>query len=165
MDQSIHERLKMIRHAAGLSQTEFADICGLTQQRITQYETGKRTPKMTTIDSMIKAVDQRQKKETQAGDAEKADICFKIGANLLQLSIELFHESMLQREADLQRQEGAELEDIKKALENRERKDTDKLIAILKTLNNDGRYLVVNYAEDLAGNPKYQAAAPDPGEE
>ena len=43
--------------------------------------------------------------------------------------------------------------------------DEEDLLNNYRRLNEDGKGKVRKYTEDLAGNQKYQAAAPDPGEE
>lgn len=43
------ENLKKVRHKRGYTQKQLADIMGVSQAMITQYETNKRSPKLKTV--------------------------------------------------------------------------------------------------------------------
>ena len=48
----MNERLKQVRKALGLNQTEFGDKIGLKQSSVAAYETGRRIP----IDAVIRSI-------------------------------------------------------------------------------------------------------------
>lgn len=54
---TIGERLKSLRKEQGMSQKTLGELLGVSQQMITQYETGKRTPKLDTIKNIAKVLD------------------------------------------------------------------------------------------------------------
>lgn len=47
--------IRIARQKAGLSQREFADSAGLTQQSISAYETGRRDPSLETLKRLLAA--------------------------------------------------------------------------------------------------------------
>lgn len=51
----IGQGLKRVRKEHHLTQKELGDLCGFTQQRIAQYETGYRCPKAVTIKKIAQA--------------------------------------------------------------------------------------------------------------
>lgn len=53
---SIGKRIRQYRTEAKLSQKELGKRLGISQQQIAQYETGKRIPKLETIDKIAKAL-------------------------------------------------------------------------------------------------------------
>lgn len=44
MNQNFGQRIKALREARGLNQTQFAKLCNLTQAAISQFEDNKRSP-------------------------------------------------------------------------------------------------------------------------
>lgn len=53
---SIGEKIKTARKKAGLTQKELGEKLGVSAAMIAQYETGKRTPKISTIEKIINAI-------------------------------------------------------------------------------------------------------------
>lgn len=53
----IGDKIKQIRKQAGLTQKELAEQLGTTQQNLAQYESGKRNPKIETIEKIANALD------------------------------------------------------------------------------------------------------------
>lgn len=53
----IGEQIRKYRKEAGLSQIELGKRLGVSQQQIAQYENGKRTPKIETINNIACALD------------------------------------------------------------------------------------------------------------
>ena len=54
---TIGNRIKRVRRALDLTQTEFASRLGLTQNTVTRYETGDRNPSTAVLSLIIKAYD------------------------------------------------------------------------------------------------------------
>ncbi len=54
---TIGNRIKRVRRALDLTQTEFASRLGLTQNTVTRYETGDRNPSAAVLSLIIKAYD------------------------------------------------------------------------------------------------------------
>ena len=54
---TIGNRIKRVRRALDLTQTEFASRLGLTQNTVTRYETGDRNPSASVLSLIIKAYD------------------------------------------------------------------------------------------------------------
>ncbi len=52
----ISEQIRIYRKKAGLSQKELGKKLGVSQQHIAQYETGKRIPKIETLDKIASAL-------------------------------------------------------------------------------------------------------------
>ena len=48
--------IRLARQKAGLSQREFAESAGLTQQSISAYETGRKDPSLETLKRLLAAV-------------------------------------------------------------------------------------------------------------
>ena len=54
---SIGENIKNARKKAGLTQKELAEKMGSTQQNLAQYESGKRNPKLETLNKIAGALE------------------------------------------------------------------------------------------------------------
>ncbi len=54
---TIGERLKCLRKERGMSQKTLGELLGVSQQMITQYETGKRTPKIETVRNIAEVLE------------------------------------------------------------------------------------------------------------
>lgn len=52
----IGEKIKEVRKRQGLTQRELAEKMGTTQQNLAQYESGKRYPKLVTIEKIASAL-------------------------------------------------------------------------------------------------------------
>lgn len=52
-----HEKMKIIRQHRGLTQKEVAERMGTSVQNYSQYENGKRTPKLSTLEKIAAALD------------------------------------------------------------------------------------------------------------
>ena len=52
----IGEKIKAARKSAGLTQKELGEKLGVSAAMIAQYETGKRTPKISTIEKIMNAI-------------------------------------------------------------------------------------------------------------
>ena len=50
------EYIKTVRKAAGMTQKELAELVGMSYQQIGQYETGRRTPKISTLQKIMNAI-------------------------------------------------------------------------------------------------------------
>ena len=48
--------IKARREKAGLSQKELGELIGMSQQQLSQYESGTRRPKLETVSKMAKAL-------------------------------------------------------------------------------------------------------------
>jgi transcriptional regulator with XRE-family HTH domain len=55
-NMNFKDNLKRIRIERGLSQTELAELTGLTQVTISHYETGSQTPNVKTADKIAHAL-------------------------------------------------------------------------------------------------------------
>ena len=123
---SFSDRLKEERKNAGLTQAQISEKLGITVQSYSQYETGKRNPKVET-----------QKKLADALNISLNDL----------------------------RPTGEELEALRKSAntvtDERKLKIEEKRLSNLinhkeKVLNISGKQRVVDYMDDLAGNPEYR---------
>ncbi len=56
MENSIGKRIKFARKNAGLTQTELAEKLGISYQGIAQWETGKRNPKIESLQKIANAL-------------------------------------------------------------------------------------------------------------
>ena len=72
----IHENLKILRLASGLSQTEVADAINVTRQTVSSYETGRTQPDLETL-----------KRLSELYEADLHDVLY--GGNRLQHKIKL----------------------------------------------------------------------------
>lgn len=59
MERSASETLRLARRAAGLSQTQLAQLADTSQSAIAAYETGAREPTLPVLDRMIRATGHR----------------------------------------------------------------------------------------------------------
>lgn len=133
-------RLKMLREEKGLTQAELAERLHVTRGAIAQYETGKRRPKIDTIQKIAAAL-----------EVELADILdfsdLRLGNVLIP---DLSDDEQVIQYKDIVHRKGRELD----------------LLMLFRELNNDGQRKVYLYASDLAGNPKYAASSDaDPEEQ
>lgn len=55
--ENIGDRIKKIRKAKGITQKELAEKLGTSHQNLSQYESGKRSPKIETIQKIADALD------------------------------------------------------------------------------------------------------------
>lgn len=58
---NIGSRIKKVRRELDLTQTEFASMLGLTQNTVTRYETGDRSPSNAVISLIVKAYNVNEK--------------------------------------------------------------------------------------------------------
>lgn len=48
-DEGFARRLRRVMNATGLSQADFADVCGLSRQTVSQYLNGRTEPRWSTL--------------------------------------------------------------------------------------------------------------------
>lgn len=134
-------RIKILREEKGLTQAELAERLHVTRGAITQYETGKRRPKIDTIQKIAAAL-----------EVELSDI---LDFSDLRLGNVLIPADLSDDEQIVQL----------KDLTHRKQREID-LLMLFRELNSDGQRKVWCYASDLTGNPKYAiTSGADPEEQ
>lgn len=136
---SIGERIRDYRKKVGLSQKELGKILEVSQQHIAQYESGKRTPKLDTIQKIAAAlqVDVNTLLEFDYLDESPIYRTFKRTGDA---ESELFLEHkkhLLTKGIDLQ---AVDIEMLKK----------------FKNLNELGQSKAIDYVEDISKLSEYQ---------
>ena len=53
--ETFPEKIKAFRETLGLTQTEFGEVCGLSQKQISHYETGAEIPSLVSFARIIRA--------------------------------------------------------------------------------------------------------------
>ena len=123
---SFSERLKEERKNAGLTQAQLSKKLGITAQSYSQYETGKRNPKMET-----------QQKIADALGIDIDDLC------------------PTKKEMEAIKKAAESVTD-KRKLEIEEKRLSNLIERKKKLLNISGKQKTVDYMDDLVGNPKYR---------
>lgn len=127
---NISDKLKDARKNAGLTQAQLAEKLGITAQSYSQYETGKRHPKLITI--------------------EKIAAALKVPLNVLldgnwQLYTEEINSSL-----------GNVSDAISQVVGLGEGIMQDKIIENFNNVNPDGKQKIFEYSQDISENPKYR---------
>ena len=127
---NISDKLKDARKNAGLTQAQLAEKLGITAQSYSQYETGKRHPKLITI--------------------EKIAAALKVPLNVLldgnwQLYTKEINSSL-----------GNVSDAISQVVGLGEGIMQDKIIENFNNVNPDGKQKIFGYSQDISENPKYR---------
>lgn len=158
----IGKYLKEIREKADLSQTELANIFGMTKAQLSQYETGKRTPKKNTISRMAYIV---------SGTLENADgstspvLIAKLESlqsGLDELEHKYYIDPYLYKpwsEMDDETNNDEKQAPEKTVTSQNETDDKSEhdLLKHYRKLNDGGKEKVVDFAEDLTKIPEYRS--------
>ena len=141
----IADNIKRIRKERGLSQVELAERAGVSRGAIQGYESGKFTPKPPAALLIAGALE----------------------CNVIDLYGVQENEALNSALKELQRIEEQINENEKDISERGYPRAAGLAILIdhFNSLNYEGQDKVIDYASDLADNPKYQAAPPDQIEE
>jgi len=136
---SIGERIRDYRKKAGLSQKELGQKLDVSQQHIAQYENGKRTPKLDTIQKIATALQIDINTLLEHDYLDESPI-YRTHERIGDTDSELFLEhkkNLLTKDIDF---EPIDIEMIKR----------------FKTLNETGQGKAIDYVEDIAKLPEYQ---------
>lgn len=146
-------KIKEMRNAAGLTQSQLAQLSGVAPITIRQYETGKRQPRIEQLQKIAKAL--------------KVSVAVFLPEKLERKYLEyenIAHDikrDMIDSAVDYEEYESArktKISDIQIGLilgENR-RKRLEKINASFDKLNDDGQQKAVERVEELAEIPRYQ---------
>lgn len=153
-------KIKEMRNAAGLTQSQLAQLSGVAPITIRQYETGKRQPRIEQLQKIAKAL--------------KVSVAVFLPEKLERKYLEyenIAHDikrDMIDSAVDYEEYESArktKISDIQIGLilgENR-RKRLEKINASFDKLNDDGQQKAVERVEELAEIPRYQKSSDDQG--
>lgn len=153
-------KIKEMRNAAGLTQSQLAQLSGVAPITIRQYETGKRQPRIEQLQKIAKAL--------------KVSVAVFLPEKLERKYLEyenIAHDikrDMIDSAVDYEEYESArktKISDIQIGLilgENR-RKRLEKINASFDKLNDDGQQKAVERLEELAEIPRYQKSSDDQG--
>ncbi len=131
---TVADKIREMRKKAGLTQTQLAQKMGVTQGTITQYENGRRFPKLDTL--------------TRIADAIGCDVLSLVtieenGTHVIDLTTA-----------------NVSPKDISKLLDARNdpspNRKKDRLCRTFDLLNESGRDKLTSYAEDLLKIPQYR---------
>lgn len=120
------EKIRQARKAAGLSQAQLAEKLGVTQNQISEYETGKRKPKLSTLLRIAEAMP-GSFPDIVLGD----DMALPNG--FLEKIADKAEELAALPDPDAQR---------------------EKLLSLYDSVTDPARGLIVGYAEGVASNPE-----------
>lgn len=158
---TIGEQIKEYRLKAGLSQKGLGELIGMSQQQIAQYESGKRLPKLYTIEKISNALN--------IGTYQLLDFFLSDVKNMSDAEFQetYKHYKPYSEIEKLYEKEQAELNSDNESrhhllihhYDNLGRSGRDSLIDILynlTTMNVEGQKEAAKRVEELAQIPKYQ---------
>lgn len=139
------DTLRNIRKEKGITQEVLAHKLGITKGMISQYETGKRTPKLDTIKKIAAALgcnvnslisrdtimDIIQEGKTEQAQLEKLSTFYHLSTNEI---VDLIEQHLFFDPTN----------------------DNKEILDLFAKLNLHGRDKVIQYARDLLENPKYK---------
>lgn len=143
-----HECIKLARKKAGLTQEQLATALGLKRAVISKYETGQIEPSISQLEKI-------------------ADI---LGISFFDLFPDEYHSPLKEvYEIGYCEREVEVRDEVEFACNELERRKKDALyrgiLLSFDKLTPDGKRKVLEYAEDLVTNPKYQIASSDKNDE
>lgn len=127
---NISDKLKDARKNAGLTQAQLAEKLGITAQSYSQYETGKRHPKLITI--------------------EKIAAALKVPLNVLLDGNWQFYTEEIKDSLNTVSDAIAQVVDLGEDLMQ------DKIIENFNKVNHEGKQKIFEYSQDISENPKYR---------
>ena len=131
-----NNKLKVLRKKKGLSQKELADQLSVSQANYSQYETGKRKPKIDTIQKIAAVLD------IPITDLLDTDICFNVNSY------------NVEDQSDYQYQSSLRLYHYVNAIQTLHNKDL--IFKYIDQLNIDGQKKAIEQLELLLKIPEYQ---------
>ena len=127
---NISDKLKDARKKAGLTQAQLSEKLGITAQSYSQYETGKRHPKLITI--------------------EKIAAALKVPLNVLLDGNWQFYTEEINDSLNTVSDAIAQVVDLGEDLMQ------DKIIENFNKVNHEGKQKIFEYSQDISENPKYR---------
>ena len=171
---TIGEKIKNARINAHLTQKQLGEKLGVSYVVVSQYENGKRNPKFTTLQKIADALeidvgtllDDKYIAEAQKtlGDFKTAVAFFAtamkeddlkkmveayLETNQLMPAAESLYNELLEQ-AQTKLLKNIDFSDEESL------KNTENILKIFSSLNNDGQQKTIDYAIDLSGNKDYQ---------
>lgn len=161
---NIGTKIKTARKVAGLTQKELGKKLGVSAAMIAQYETGRRFPKIETIEKLAQALDITPSilYGITSAEAEEAEKAWRHIATFADHGLKL---------ADGDFREFCELEaNAHQAISNKvkqldaynaeekQKKETEMLNSF-RLLNDKGQTKVIEYSKDLCNNPEYRTVS------
>lgn len=135
---TIGERIKALRKAKGITQTELAEMTGIATITIRQYEANRYRPKPNQALKLAKAL-------------ETSPIIFMVPRFQNDEESDTVQKLLLTAPIDEARK--IELQMFGAA---EDEVNIEKMIKIMQGLNNDGQRKAITYTEDLTKIPEYQ---------
>lgn len=126
----IGEKIKEVRKRQGLTQRELAEKMGTTQQNLAQYESGKRYPKLVTIEKIASAL--------------KVPLNTLLDGNWQPYTKEIT--DSLDTVTEAIEQVTALGDDMMQ----------DKIIENFNKVSPEGKQKIFEYSQDISENPKYR---------
>lgn len=160
---TVGDRIKTARIAAGLTQKELAEKCGLATGTIQQYELNKRIPKNKDIVERLANTLNVPGVYIMWGPeniAESAKQALYATTEATQQALDYITESSRQVINDATRAVQTTADAIGEAARNQidmvENMRRSQLLANYENVNTEGRRKIVAYSCDIADNPKYR---------
>lgn len=163
---SIGEHIKMARKNKGLTQKELGNLLGISQSAVGQFENDTSNPKYETLQKIADALDvsvyslidiNKSQKELEILQKELRDI-----QDNTDMPYNTKLDIMQSKENDIEQQhkilhikQDIYKQSMKKDAETSLFAKYKKVIEKVDPLNQEGQQKVIDYAADLAGNPKY----------
>lgn len=126
----IGEKIKEVRKRQGLTQRELAEKMGTTQQNLAQYESGKRYPKLVTIEKIASAL--------------KVPLNTLLDGNWQPYTKEITDSLDTVTEA------------IEQVTTLGDDMMQDKIIENFNKVSPEGKQKIFEYSQDISENPKYR---------
>lgn len=161
--QIIGQRIKESRINANMTQKELAKRLGLkSYQIIGQYEIGVRKPKRERINQLAQILDVNPAYLAGESDRPKGIVVVRRDGskNYIDVPSFLHNINSLSLEKENKGTADALMEQIKQEILLNAQQEKinfyeNEILEIMKSLNNEGQEKVIDYANDLAENPKY----------
>lgn len=133
---SIGNNIRNIRKEKKMTLQQIADIMGCSPQLISQYENGKRMPKLETLQRIAESLNVSLLQIVDADQLSKDIFMQEIKKEVLQLNLE-------------------ELNELIELIKDSEKpRDKQSLIKIYDNMTDSAREKLLTYAEDLWFNPR-----------